>query len=678
MTTRTIFQGGIFILALICFAIPSLSLAQEIWPKIIEVPEGKITIYQPQPESLNGNKLTSRGAISITRKGETEPIFGAMWSEATIEVDRDDRSVTLESLKITQTKFPGVTDTAKIRTLNTLIETDAPTWKLNLSLDQLLTTLEEGNQSQDSNLGVAPPRIIYSPQTAILVSIDGEPLIRNDERMGVERVINTPFLLVRSNPSTFFLYGGEYWFVAGGIPGPWVQTEEVPQDLRRIETSIKESGADSSVALIKPRVPKVIISTEPAELIQSDGDANLAPIEGTGLLYVTNSTDDIFMEIEQQHYYVLLTGRWYAARTLQGPWTFVASDKLPADFARIPEGSEKDVVLASVAGTPAAQDAVLDAQIPQTAKVDRKKATTTVVYDGDPKFEKIEGTAMSYAINTESTVILSDDSYYCVEEGVWFVSKEARGPWEVATTRPDEIAQVPADSPVYNTKYVYIYDVTTTYVYMGYTPGYVGTYVYGPTVVYGTGYYYAPWYGAYYYPRPVTWGFNMHYNPWTGWSMGVSYSTGWFHVGFSTGGWWGPPVYRPPYHIHHHHYYGGRPVHINNNVNINNTNNIYNHRGDVTTRQRGNSASQRAGGGAGQPGAANNVITDRSGNVYQRDNKGQWNQNNGKDWSPAQGNRDLDRQQQMRDRGNSRANSFQNANRGGGMGARAGGGGRRR
>ena len=43
--------------------------------------------------------------------------------------------------------------------------------------------------------------------------------------------------------------------------------------------------------------------------------------------------------------------------------------------------------------------------------------------------------------------------------------------------------------------------------YVGYTPGYLGTVV-APdgVVVFGTGYVYQPWVGAVYYPPPVTYG----------------------------------------------------------------------------------------------------------------------------------------------------------------------------
>jgi hypothetical protein len=53
--------------------------------------------------------------------------------------------------------------------------------------------------------------------------------------------------------------------------------------------------------------------------------------------------------------------------------------------------SEKAELLASVPGTVEAREAVLDAQVPETAVVNRSEAALTVVYDGEPKFERIKG-----------------------------------------------------------------------------------------------------------------------------------------------------------------------------------------------------------------------------------------------------------------------------------------------
>jgi len=64
----------------------------------------------------------------------------------------------------------------------------------------------------------------------------------------------------------------------------------------------------------------VYVSTEPAELLQTDGPAEYAPIQGTQLLYVTNSPNSIFLDLRTASHYVLFSGRWYRARALQrGP-----------------------------------------------------------------------------------------------------------------------------------------------------------------------------------------------------------------------------------------------------------------------------------------------------------------------------------------------------------------------
>ena len=149
---------------------------------------------------------------------------------------------------------------------------------------------------------------------------------------------------------------------------------------------------------------------------------------------------------------------------------------------------------------------------------------------------------MSYAINTDKTVLLIEKKYYCIEDAVWFVSDKATGPWEVSTVRPDEVDEIPPESPVYNVKYVYIYDSTPDVVYVGYLPGYTYSYVYGGVVVYGTGYYYRPWYGYYYYPRPVTYGYGVHYSPYSGWGFSFSIRVGWGYHPYSRC-YWGPRGY---------------------------------------------------------------------------------------------------------------------------------------
>jgi len=674
----------------------SSGIAQDQWPRVIEAKEAKITIYQPQPESFSGDKLTARTAVSVTPKSG-EPVFGAIWVDSRVATDRTTRIVTLVNVKVMAIKFPQAVDSVKMQKFKTLLESEIIKWDLQISLDDLLATLELSDQEKniDENLKHEAPEIIISPQPALLVLIDGEPKFEKVEGSSLERVMNSPYFIVKDKSSKLYLNADDKWYTTGSVTEEWKVITSPPKEVKKQEEKFSKdqppvSGVEQATGK-KIKDPQIIVRTKPAELIITDGESSFTPIQGTQLLYVRNTESHLFMNIQTQEYFTLISGRWYTSKNLKGPWTFTASDKLPEDFAKIPEGSEKDIVLASVAGTPAAKEAVLDAQIPQTAAVDRKKTTVTVKYDGDPKFEKIEGTDLAYAVNTSSSVILSKEKiYYVCDNAVWFTGESPTGPWTVATEIPKDVQKIPPSSPVYNVKYVYIYESTPEVVYVGYTPGYVGCYVYGPTVVYGTGYYYNPWYGPFYYPRPVTYGMAMYYNPYMGWSMGIS-----IHVGGPYyGGWYGPPMYRPPYYAHHHHYYGGggNTVIINNGDrynNINRGNNIYNNHKDgvrPSTRPSNGQANtarpstRPSTGNNARPsttpaGPRNNVMTDRNGNVYQKQGNN-WQQHNGNSWqnNAQQNNRDLDRQQMNRDRGAQRYNNASQMNRGGG-GARMGGGG---
>ncbi len=590
------------------FLLSEIVVAQTDWPKSVNGQDGtQLKMYQWQAESFEGNQLKARAAFSILEKGKTDPVFGVAWISA--DAETIGKQVVVRSAKVTDIRFPGEGDDSMVEDIQSTIENAISEWGISFALSDLQSSLQMNAKQNElaNNFNNNPPQIIYNGRPSLLVLIDGTPRVEMNSKLGMEAVINTPFTIVKNN-GQFYLYGGKHWYNAPSATGPYSLTTNPPQKLSNIEKNLNDASNDNGAKKEQNdyTISDIIVSTVPAELIQTNGEADFAAVEGTSLLYVRNTDNDIFMDVNSQQYFVLLSGRWYHSKTLNGKWQYIGSDQLPADFAKIPEGSAKDNVLASVAGTDEAKDAVLNAELPQTAKVDRHSANADVTYDGNPRFEDIEGTDMQYAVNSPTSVILYRGTYYTVDNGVWFQSYNAMGPWEVAVTRPYPVALIPPSYPVYNMKYVYIYDYTPDYVYMGYTPGYLNTFIYGPTIVYGTGYYYQPWYGRYYYPRPYTWGFGMSYNPLIGWGFGVNFYQGWFNFGFGDyyswgyagwGGWWGPSVYRPqycravgPYRGHGGYYgrgyygYGGRnTVVMNNNINVYRNNNIYNHRRDVVT-----------------------------------------------------------------------------------------------
>ncbi len=635
-----------FILFLVILSPLAAVRAQQAWPKKIATADGTIiTIYQLQPESLKGNVFTARSAVSVQHN--PNPVFGAFWWTAKVATDRDERQLILNSVQITDIRIPADSDKNQLRTVKAAIEAQLPGAAGALSLDDILSSLEQQQDENRVSAGIStqPPVILYVQHPAVLVTIDGTPQIKAHSKYDLPAVVNTPFTIVRNEDAHFYLWGAGRWYVGDSVTGPYaVYTGHPDHRLRKIERTFEKTTPSDTV-------PAIIVTTAPAELLQTDSTPTLVPIEGSSLLYVSNSPDNIFMDTRTQSYYILLAGRWYTSTALQGGtgWTYVASDKLPADFAKIPEGSPKDNVLASVAGTDAAREAVMDAQIPQTAKVDRKTASADVVYDGEPRFEQVPGTMLQYAVNTSVTVLLYNGAYYALDNGVWFYSPQPTGPWAVSTERPAGLDAIPPTCPVYNCKYVDIYDVTPDYIYMGYTPGYLNSFIYGPTVVYGTGFYYTPWIGRFYYPRPWSWGFGMVYNPWYGWGFGPDFGFDWFNFDLGLG-WWGPAFYYPCFWGlgwgYGPHGFYGRDPRFESHTHIYAHNNLYRGRRGIAEHPVRPMGESRSSG----------VLADRRGNVFERESRGTW-------MSHAQAVKpeisELNHMHAMQDRGVFRSANFQ-------------------
>jgi hypothetical protein len=558
-----------FITLTIAFLASFWSFSQENWPKIIKSDDGSvISIFEPEPDYLAGNEFTGRAAVSVRKTPNEEPVFGAILFTASMKNRKSNKNIQVESLRITRLKFSGDDEQTNVDHVSSEIEGAAPGWNWGMTTDELQAKVDnhEAATSEDG-FNNAPPKIIYATKPSTLVLIDGEPRVLYDKDLATDKVVNTPNVIFREK-GTWHLYAGGNWYESKSITNGWRLNNRLTGKVKSVNDAIKKQEKENNQGkeqTARPKYTDIIVSTVPAELIQTDGEPEYKNVEGTSLLYVSNSPNDIFKDINTQRTYIVIAGRWYSSRNINGPWEYIPADKLPADFARIPEGSDKDAVLANVAGTPAAETATLDAAIPQTARVSRQSASITVEYDGEPYFAPIKGTSLELAENANVTVIRdTDENYFALDNGIWFISDDPYGPWSVANDRPRDLERIPASSPAYYSRHAYIYDVTPDYVYMGYTPGYLGSYVYGPTVVYGTGYYYRPWFHRVYYPRPVTWGFGFMYDPWYGWNFNFGYNFGYMYVGFWYdrpayygwgGGWFGPyrycPSYRRPY------WYGG-------------------------------------------------------------------------------------------------------------------------
>jgi len=544
--------------------------AQTSWPVQITAADGsKIMVYEPEAEKFAGDNLSARAAVSLRKTSGDEPVFGVMWFNSTVTSSQS--FAVIKNVTVVKSKFADDDEESKT-VLQAAVEKYMPGMNVQLALTKIQAELTQDKMDGNDNFKNDAPLILFRNKPTTLIVLDGEPEEQQDDDLNMVRVVNSPYLIVK-NPDDrrYYLYGGSFWYSSNQVKSGWTNVKILPAKIRAIDAKMKEQEKEASAEKDETNQftspTDILVTTEPAELLQTEGNPTYKAVAGSTLLYVDNSLDEIFKDVETQKNYILIAGRWYNSASLSGPWNYVAPDALPAAFASIPRGSEKDGVLANVAGTDEADEAMMDARIPQTAKVERSSATCEVSYDGAPRFVPIANTNLSLAENSDLTVMLApNNQYYALENGIWFISNNPNGPWKVANERPSDVEKIPASSSAYNARYVQIYETTPQFVYVGYTPGYMGNYVYRRTVVWGTGYRYRPWYGRRFYPRPYTWGFGMHYNPWTGWniSFGLGFNTGWYRYNRyhgHGGGWFGPPMFRPPYRPWGWNggYYGNRP-----------------------------------------------------------------------------------------------------------------------
>ncbi len=651
------------------------------WPREVTGKDGtRLVYYQPQIDSWkNYRELQARVAVSVTPPGG-KPSVGVASVKARTQADVDKRLVLIKDIEVTDTRFPSL-DAAGDEKMGELVRKVLPNKAVTISLDRLTASVERSEQTKPA-AGVKsdPPRIFVSKGASILLMVDGDPVLVPVENTTLQFVVNTNWdVFTTKDKTAYYLLNGNVWLTSAKLEGPWALAKTLPADFTKIPATEGWQDVKSAVppkAAAGTRPPQVFFSSQPAEVLSFTGEPVYAPITGTRLVYAKNTDSDLFVQSDQQQYYYLVSGRWFRANSLDGPWTYTGGD-LPADFLKIPENHPKARVLASVPGTQEAADAVLLAQVPTTVLVNRAEAEAKVkvAYDGAPQFKPIETTSLQYAVNTQDKVIQVAATYYVCYQGVWFLSSSPQGPWKTADTIPVEIYKIPPSSPVYNVTYVTVANPTTTTVECSHTSGYLGMFVIGAavglTIAYGSGYYYPPYYyyGRYpypiYRPYPYTYGYGAAYNPYTGGYAATSRVYGPYGMAGSSA-WYNPATGRYGRSATVQTPYGGRTAarwynpYTGTYAATRQGSSPYAQwgstavqRGDdwartqhVTTSQgtvrhastsNGGSATSVNGkngnGGFVAQGANNNVYAGKDGNVYKRSEGGGWSQYQNGGWN---------------------------------------------
>ena len=287
-------------------------------------------------DSWQSNLIRFHAAAAVKSPTMNAPTYGAINVQAVTAVNKDTRLVDFYDIAVTSARFPSAgVDSGNFAAAVTLA---LPPTANNISLDRLELSL---SVSQEEQAAKAVP-------------------VKNDP------------------PMTATALGGP-WTVGTSPPSSVKQAAEAAAKWGKSDLMTGAAPNDSGPkpTLKNTTPPAIFVATAPTELIVTKGPPAWTAIPGTTLLYVSNTTANLFQDTSSGLLYVLLSGRWFSAPARTGPWTFVPGSQLPAEFRQIPFDSPKENVLASVPGTQQAEEAVIESQVPQTVTVYRDSATFT-------------------------------------------------------------------------------------------------------------------------------------------------------------------------------------------------------------------------------------------------------------------------------------------------------------
>jgi hypothetical protein len=203
------------------------------WRRTFTADGYDMAIFQPQISTWKGNQLAGRFAVGVRPTGSKDEAYGVVSFTARTEIDKPNRLVTLEDLEIGKVNFP--TESAKEAEYLALLKKHLPEKAKTIPLDHLESVfVVSGEVEKQAEVGVKndPPRIIYATQPAVLVLVDGPPVLKPLDEV-YDRVINTrAILLFNKLNSKYYCYAARKWYNAHSIDGPFKSDPDPPADIQ--------------------------------------------------------------------------------------------------------------------------------------------------------------------------------------------------------------------------------------------------------------------------------------------------------------------------------------------------------------------------------------------------------------------------------------------------------------
>jgi hypothetical protein len=536
MLTRTLALSAAAALCVLAARPPAAaddgkSAAPQAWvyPQDWKCAGRRLTVQEPQVTAFDAS--VSRVSLRYPAM-LTDPLGRASWGTVevagTLRVDLASRLVRLDTLQPGNAVFPGVAqpDLASVQAGLA----DALPKALTLRVE--LLTARAGAWTPEASpprFSKDPPAIVVRYRPAVLVQTDGEPVLLDVEEFPLQYVGNTATDVFRDTKTDmWYLLLDGTWMNAKAFAGPWRRLDgplpsamsQIPGShprghVRRFVPGTPEFTKRGIVPAAKD-LPEVIVTDKPSELLLLAGDPLFTFIPGIRLMAVANTESDLFFHPQTNLYYLLVSGRWFTASEIEGPWT--AAGPLPEEFAKIPRDHVRGHVVWCVPGTPEAAEACALASLEERVTVN-KYAPAQVLFEPEgkgPVAEPLDGDVKSVA-NTEDDCFAVGKAWYACQRGVWFKSEDGRSKWLTCADVPEALRKLPETSPSWHVRFCRALGIDGETAGFAISTGYYGTIPFGTAPVYGTG---STKRGMVrnknWYPCARTWGENRWYDPATG------------------------------------------------------------------------------------------------------------------------------------------------------------------
>ena len=209
------------------------------WPRTFSSGRLEYTIYQPQLDSWDGNRLECHAAVSVGEKGSEAPEFGVLFFVARADVDKSARLVVLEEMRIPRVTFPAEKDGGEAFRADLM--KFLPKRTSAIALDRIeadMAIVQAERKVEGLPLRNDPPRIVFSKSPAILLFVDGPPVWRAvekpDPKAGLRRLVNTRPLVLQDAKGGLYLHLFDGWLESKALQGPWSVCKKPPEALAAV------------------------------------------------------------------------------------------------------------------------------------------------------------------------------------------------------------------------------------------------------------------------------------------------------------------------------------------------------------------------------------------------------------------------------------------------------------